>query len=84
MFRCSKVNFNCKFFFSPSLSIVRAVMEDEDESKEFLYDQVRILCMVFTVEYNFKSKAKLVNETWGKRCNKLLFLANTTGELIFN
>lgn len=63
---------------------VRDADDYDETTSTFLFDEVRILCMVFTFEVNFASKARLVNETWGKRCNKLLFLANTTGELNFH
>uniref|UniRef100_A0A336K9H2 N-acetylgalactosaminide beta-1,3-galactosyltransferase n=1 Tax=Culicoides sonorensis TaxID=179676 RepID=A0A336K9H2_CULSO len=58
------------------------VIPTEDESSASndiivdLYDNVRILCMVFTHKDNYKEKAYWVNQTWGKRCNKLLFMSN--------
>jgi hypothetical protein len=34
----------------------------------------RILCTVFTYRKNFLTKAIAVNNTWGKRCTKLIFM----------
>jgi len=45
-----------------------------------LYDNVRILCMVHTYKDNYRKKAWWVNQTWGRRCNKLLFMANKPDE----
>ncbi|XP_017074999.2 glycoprotein-N-acetylgalactosamine 3-beta-galactosyltransferase 1 [Drosophila eugracilis] len=41
-----------------------------------LTDEVRVLCFVYTKPINHKTQAKAVRETWGRRCNKLLFLSS--------
>lgn len=39
-----------------------------------LFDEVKILCLIMTRPATHKSKAQHIKNTWGKRCNKLLFL----------
>jgi hypothetical protein len=43
---------------------------------DFLYNEVKILCYVFTHADNHKTKVRHVMNTWGKRCNKLLIISN--------
>lgn len=45
-----------------------------------LHDEVRILCWVLTHDINHKTKAQAVKDTWGKRCNKLLFISTSADD----
>ncbi|XP_053949228.1 glycoprotein-N-acetylgalactosamine 3-beta-galactosyltransferase 1-like [Anastrepha ludens] len=45
-----------------------------------LADEVRILCWVMTTPANHKTKAIHVRRTWGRRCNRLLFVTSQADE----
>ena len=50
-------------------------IEKIDDSKENL----RILCWVLTTK-NAKVRAEQVKQTWGRKCDKLLFISSTKGK----
>ncbi|XP_046362295.2 glycoprotein-N-acetylgalactosamine 3-beta-galactosyltransferase 1-like [Haliotis rufescens] len=43
---------------------------------------VRLLCWVMTMPSNFKKKARYVRETWGKRCDVLLFFSSVENKAL--
>jgi len=47
----------------------------ETKLSDKLYNEIRILCLVFTHPDNHKTKVPYVKNTWGKSCNKLIFMS---------
>lgn len=48
-----------------------------------LYEDVKVLCWVITCPTAHQHKAVHVQKTWGKRCNKLLFMSTAKGWFCF-
>ncbi|KAJ1358640.1 hypothetical protein KIN20_017117 [Parelaphostrongylus tenuis] len=48
-------------------------------SRKFFND-VKVLCLIVTFPLNHKSKALPVAETWGKLCNRILFVSTDTDD----
>lgn len=67
---------NCETKLSSEV-ISRDVKRDYDEMlADKMFDEVKVLCMVMTYPDNHRTKAIHVMNTWGKRCNKLLFMSS--------
>jgi len=45
-----------------------------------LAEEVRVLCWVMTTPENHKEKAFHTKATWGRHCNKLVFVSDMEGE----
>jgi len=50
---------------------------DDNHIAMKLEKEVRVLCWIMTYTGNHKSKATHVKATWGKRCNKLIFMSDS-------
>lgn len=48
---------------------------------EFLTNEVRVLCAVMTSSEALKQRGQIIMNTWGKRCNKILFFSEKLGEI---
>lgn len=51
-------------------------MSTDTRVADKLFSEVRVLCWIMTHEKNLKTKALAVKNTWGQRCNKILFSAD--------
>ncbi|XP_046555613.1 glycoprotein-N-acetylgalactosamine 3-beta-galactosyltransferase 1-B-like [Haliotis rubra] len=54
------------------------VHHDDDTIAKSLFEKERVLCWIMTSPQNLESKARVVRDTWAKRCNKVIFISSTT------
>lgn len=53
---------------------------DDDTEAKALGERVRVLCWIMTSPQNLDKKAQHVRNTWGKRCNILLFISSVKND----
>lgn len=70
---------NAHYFAAKKESIFHA-SHDNSNISNFLRNEVRVLCWIMTYPENHKSKARHIKETWGKRCNHLIFISSVHDE----
>ncbi|XP_059178877.1 glycoprotein-N-acetylgalactosamine 3-beta-galactosyltransferase 1-B-like isoform X2 [Physella acuta] len=58
------------------LTVDKHMHHDDDAIARKLSEQVRVLVWVMTSPDNLKSKARIVRDTWAKRCNKIIFFSS--------
>lgn len=49
----------------------------EQEKADQLFNDIKVLCYIFTHQLNHQTKVPHVRNTWGKKCNKLIFMSDT-------
>ncbi|WKY02412.1 hypothetical protein Q1695_016010 [Nippostrongylus brasiliensis] len=47
-----------------------------------LFDEVKIFCWVTTKPSNFRGKCEAVMNTWGRDCNRIIFVSNETDDVL--
>lgn len=66
-----------KFFIADQLKLSDEFKVSYDGSlADELFNKIKILCMIMTNPANHKTKAIHIKSTWGRRCNKLLFITS--------
>ncbi|XP_042893106.1 glycoprotein-N-acetylgalactosamine 3-beta-galactosyltransferase 1-like [Penaeus japonicus] len=56
--------------------------KEESLQADKLATEVRVLCLVMTVESNHEKKAVHLKNTWGRKCNKLIFASTKDDPLL--
>jgi glycoprotein-N-acetylgalactosamine 3-beta-galactosyltransferase len=82
LFSILTVEYNYEIASVTEKNIVRVIKSHEERKEKYeqkiadkLFNEVKILCWVFTHPANHKTKVPQVRKTWGTKCNKLLFMS---------
>ncbi|XP_054733660.1 glycoprotein-N-acetylgalactosamine 3-beta-galactosyltransferase 1-like [Anastrepha obliqua] len=59
-----------------------ALAQDADTLPEYLFNNTRVLCWVMTMPENHLERAVHIRNTWGRRCNKLLFMSTEKDDFL--
>ncbi|XP_067677230.1 glycoprotein-N-acetylgalactosamine 3-beta-galactosyltransferase 1-like [Haliotis asinina] len=54
------------------------LLKDNDDVSKVLYQKEKVLCCILTSPKNLAVKARVVRDTWARRCNKVLFMSSVT------
>ncbi|XP_063709183.1 glycoprotein-N-acetylgalactosamine 3-beta-galactosyltransferase 1-like [Culicoides brevitarsis] len=71
-----------KFKLIKHKNVTYYTSNDTSSDKIDLYQEVRVLCWIMTNPKNHKIKAIHVLKTWGKRCNKILFMSSAKDDVL--
>ena len=52
----------------------------DDPTNHFLYQKVKLLCIVMSKGGGLEEKAKHIYQSWGRRCNKIIFMGANIGQ----
>lgn len=50
---------------------------------DFLYNEVRILCIIMVENDQIEYRTQYLKETWVKKCNKVIYIGSEKSELLF-
>lgn len=56
----------------------------ENKTAAMLFENIRVVCWILTYPENHDKKAIHVKATWGKRCNKLVFMSSQNSKSLRN
>jgi glycoprotein-N-acetylgalactosamine 3-beta-galactosyltransferase len=66
-----------------SVSFPNSNLKPYDDSLSLMLEkEVKVLCWVFTHPANHQVRSIHLKNTWGKRCNKLLFISSAADPLL--
>lgn len=60
-----------------SKTVKSKIVGYEQEKADQLFNEIKVLCYIFTHQLNHETKVPHVRNTWGKKCNKLIFMSDT-------